>query len=546
VTRPTGGEADDVRRLVTAAARRVVDEATPSVRRCRETRAALRPDIASVLDVSVRVDGSGRVRDVRIRPADRAWMDWTLDRCVRTVIQNLRFFDTGTTLQISIDHQYKLGGSREAQKTKCSPTSGLPLPVRRGIWRARLAEGKNADDVYLGAKQSCELATWTDRRTLLELVLLAVPNLDQRLAVARRLDWAGEEEAAKLIRRETIRSAGTPEELARVRAILIGDEPSPGAAVAKAFQGAASDEAKVSVVRRFLAMAPHDSVLRRTLFVLLEGLGKKDELVSEILAVRADPFADVAILADGASALRRIGRDAEGRKAFGELIERAPYDPFVRAYVGDRLRAERLFDDATAAYESFGSLLPSDPTIGIRLGLAHAGAGRLDVAARVLDRVAQTGGTTGDARTGELGAVTAAVLFAEADKGLTPAQAAAIVRRAMALPLPDVAGIVLVRAPVVDHPVETRLVRTSDAKSEAPPDLDASAFGLSAIRLERGDRDLRIRLRRAEAFASRPAAADVSVLLFRDHARPELMTKKIELRADGRPIELRWDGHTLL
>jgi hypothetical protein len=92
---------------------------------------------------------------------------------------------------------------------KCSPTSLLPLPLRRGIWRERL-DRDIADVVYVDAKQSCELPTWTDRRALLELVLLHQTAGLARVEVATRLEIAGESDAATLVRREAIRRAQSP------------------------------------------------------------------------------------------------------------------------------------------------------------------------------------------------------------------------------------------------------------------------------------------------------------------------------------------------
>ena len=88
-------------------------------------------------------------------------------------------------------------------------------------------------------------------------------------------------------------------------------------------------------MRRFLELAPHNVSARRRLLRLLEALGHREQLVSEIAKFRAEPLADAGLLSDAASTLRRVGLDEEGRRAFGELIERAPRDPWTLAYVGD-------------------------------------------------------------------------------------------------------------------------------------------------------------------------------------------------------------------
>src|SRR5262249_14111328 len=145
---------------------------------------------------------------------------------------------------------------------------------------------------------------------------------------------------------------------------------------------------------------------------------------------------DAQLIADAASALRRAGDEAEARRTFGELAERAPRDPWVRGFLGDRLRAEGWFDDATAAYEVLLDLLPDDPAATLRLALAHAGAGRLDVAERLLARVAATGGRSGDARLSDLAANVAGALIGDAlaKDGLGDDDKKRLARRALEIP----------------------------------------------------------------------------------------------------------------
>src|SRR5262249_19116173 len=159
-----------------------------------------------------------------------------------------------------------------------------------------------------------------------------------------------------------------------------------------------NDRDRLGIVRRFLGIAPHDARLRSRLLALLEAVGVKQELAEEGRRIRLHPFADAALLAQGASALRRLGDQEGALRGYGELIERAPNDAWARAFVGDRLREEGLFDDASRAYASLEELLPDEPATSLRLAMAHAGGGRLDIATRMLARVAQTGGRAGDAK----------------------------------------------------------------------------------------------------------------------------------------------------
>jgi tetratricopeptide (TPR) repeat protein len=295
-------------------------------------------------------------------------------------------------------------------------------------------------------------------------------------------------------------------------------------------------------------LSPHDPTLRRALMSLLETLHQTPLLVQVIRELRADPFVDAGVLADGAAAFARLGRLDDARRTFGELIERAPNDPYARAYAGDRLRDAGLFDDATAAYESLDRLLSSDPASALRLALAHAGAGRLDVATRVLERVAQTGGRAGDSDLAELASIVDAVLLAEARAHAQGDERAQLERRALEVPLPDLAGLVLVRTPRLDAAVAPRLVRSGSDRGELLPDLAAPTLGLYVMRLERGDQDVRIVLRRPDAVASENSAAvRVDVLSIDDNRTiDKLVHRELVLPADGKQREVHWQAGALL
>jgi tetratricopeptide (TPR) repeat protein len=328
---------------------------------------------------------------------------------------------------------------------------------------------------------------------------------------------------------------------------LLADEPQIDDELGKAHKKAKSDEGRLEVVRRFLRLAPHNPLARRYLLAALEALDMKDALVAELEAMRAEPFIDAGLLAEGASALRRIGFDEEGRRLFGELIERAPGDPWTLAYVGDRLRAEKLFDEACTVYESLERALPNDAAVTLRMALAHAGAGRLDVATRLLDRVTQTGGRGDDGRVGELSSITQAVLLAGARGHNDPAVEAELQRRLLQTPLPDVQSLVLVEAAPSDDPVEVSVLRERGEKLPSSADLDARVLGIAAIRIERGDGAAEIHLKRANRFgSSRPTRAIVSALVLSADGEPRLVRRDVEVGADGEAVELKFDGETFL
>lgn len=93
-------------------------------------------------------------------------------------------------------------------------------------------------------------------------------------------------------------------------------------------------------------------------------------------------------------------------------------------------------------------LVPDEPASILRLALAHAGSGRLDIAQRMLARVAQTGGRAGDAQLGELASRLANVLLAEArgKDGLAKGDLNRLTRAALELPYPAGATVIVLRS----------------------------------------------------------------------------------------------------
>lgn len=541
-----GDDSEDAfKASVAAAASRVIDDAGAAVRACRDSRAALRPEIGGSLDIALAVNGDGTASDVKVRGVAGADDD-SLNRCVKVVVEGLLFPASGLKVTVEVKRRVDLPPPRATLRgRKCSGTSTLPMPLRRGVWQERLSRAKPSV-VYLEAKQTCELPTWTDRRALLELVLLNNEDGLFRVGVARELESAGEVDAASLLRREAVRRARSPEELRSIKVALVGDESYPVGTFRKQYAAAADDKGRLGVVRRFLALAPHDARLRRRLVSLLEALAMKQELAEEVRLVRRDPFADAGLLADGASALRRIGDEAEARRAFGELAERAPEDPWARAFLGDRLRNEGWFDDASLAYTVLEQLVPDEPASILRLALAHAGSGRLDIAQRMLSRVAQTGGRSGDALLGELASRLANVLLAEArgKDGIAKADLDRLTRAALELPYPAGATVIVLRAPAGALPIETTLIRgPKEAREERQAEVAAAGIGLYTMRIDPGDTsEVTLRLRRAKEL---PPADGTKVRVdalvpAESGSPPKLVPIDVELPATGKPLELKW------
>jgi tetratricopeptide (TPR) repeat protein len=327
-----------------------------------------------------------------------------------------------------------------------------------------------------------------------------------------------------------------------VRRALLGAERYPGTLFEERYKAAANDNDRLTVVRRFLELAPHDSRLRRRLLALLEALNRPAEVLELSRQLRADPFADALLLADAASALHRVGADSEAHRTFGELSERAPKDPWVRGLLGDRLRSEGWFDDATEAYATLEELVPDDARASLRSALSHAGAGRLDVAERLLTRVARTGGRGGSGELGELsrqlGRILAESALSSASRKPSAEETTRLRRLASDLAQAESGSVVLIQAQAGAAELKVRLV--SDDKSQREPDVAAGSLGLYLFRSSSAEPTQKLlgRIRvsaPSELVPNRPLRVHVDAL---SAAGSDLATRELTLPSDGKELAL--------
>ncbi|HSO31375.1 MAG TPA: FecR domain-containing protein, partial [Labilithrix sp.] len=189
------GEAS-IEQAAETAARHSLEGSLAAMIACRDARASIKPGVSNQLrlDLSVGVDGRAtKVTVVAQQPGDD---DPILDRCIRVVATAVPFFGAGVA--ITFTHNLTLPPGQTSRRTECSVASTLPLAVRRGIWRARKAQGPNTLD-YSAAAHACELPTWADRRALLGIVVAGL-NAQSGTALAARLAAEGETDAAAFIR----------------------------------------------------------------------------------------------------------------------------------------------------------------------------------------------------------------------------------------------------------------------------------------------------------------------------------------------------------
>lgn len=539
------------RRLVSARVARHLDSIFPQVRACRDSRAALRPELAGEVVVSLEVDGDGGARKVGVRGASPASDDAALNQCVALAVGAARYPQSGLNVTIRVERALALPPPGRVGKARCSDLSAAPLAFRRGPWRSRLTSAQPLE-TYMAAKTACELRGWADRRALLELIFDAVSDGVARTTLARELEAMGENDAARFVRKEAVRRASTPAELLRIRHALMGEEELPVSVFERRYRAAKDDAERLAVVRRFSTVAPHDATLKLRLLTLLVALKQESALREEARLVRADPFATAEVLARAATALRELGREAEARRTFGEIAERAPLDPWARAFVADRLRNEGWYDAATTHLEVLARLAPGDPAVVIRLALAHAGAGRLDVARRMLASVIMTGGRDGSEAMGALAARLAHVLLSRARAGvrLAPELEAEIAAASLELPRATDRVVVLLRTPGALEPLEAAVsAREAGGREVRGPDVAAPGAGLYSLSFDVAAQEVELTVTRAEELPpTRPLRVSADALVFDgDGSRPpELRTLDFELVADGKPKKLRWTAQGLV
>jgi hypothetical protein len=107
-------------------------------------------------------------------------------------------------------------------------------------------------------------------------------------------------------------------------------------------------------------------------------------------------------------AARKTELIAEGRRAFGEIVEFSPDDPVARRRLGDLLLSHGFFAEAARQYETLSGLTPDDSKVLLLRAQAAEGQGLLEEALKW----AEKGGASGAPDGSSGAAVTARALAA--------------------------------------------------------------------------------------------------------------------------------------
>lgn len=381
---------------------RALREREAPARLCYERRAAGHPELSGrvVLRVKVAIDGipkEAKVVSSTLRARD-------VDACIERAVAGLKLPVAPDGKPHEVTYSLQLSQPEHDESSRgCSAASRAYLSTRRALWRERLSRNSGvygAMNVWNEAESRCELRSWLDRRALLDLMRPAVGRTPQQVDLYHRFESHEQQaEIQAYLRREILRAVRTEEDVRAAQQGLSLDGGIDPALLAQELNKAKSVTDKLDVVRRFLSLSPMALSLKLKLLALLEEAGQKDEARRLVDSLRSDPGADASVRQAIGEFLMRAGDGADGARAFSEIVEFAPFDPWGRRRLGDLYRASRLFEAAYREYQTLGWLTPQDDTVLLLLAGAASGTGRSDEALRLSARVAEAVG----ARSGEKG-----------------------------------------------------------------------------------------------------------------------------------------------
>lgn len=374
-----------------AAVARTLEEGERGPRGCYERRAIVRPDLSGSVNVVVTVGGDGAVRG---EPAvSSSFGDPEVERCIREEIAGLSYPETGGATPIVATHVYVFRApERElGSRRTCSDASRESLEARRTLWAERLEQHPGVDgaiQVFREARAACELDSWRAKRALLDLMLDQNGGLYARIQIYQGL--RGDAAIRSYLRRAILRAVRSPEDVAFVRSQM-GLEPGVEWWVfSRLWARSITPEARLSLVRRWLRVAPEDIDLRLRLLSLLEETGDLAEARRVARELRADPLADARARTEIGEFWLRQREEGEARRVFSEIVEHTPLDPWARRRLGDLYRAHGWSDDAYREYQTLARLRPNEGEVILLLARAAADAGRIDEALRLEQRVSES------------------------------------------------------------------------------------------------------------------------------------------------------------
>jgi Ca-activated chloride channel family protein len=305
-----------------------------------------------------------------------------------------------TAVRHRVDVHVHLHRGKKHRPKRCSPASLQPLSRRRALWRERLRRKRSvthAREIWIDALRHCEAPRWQDRRTLLQEILNRLGAVRHMVGFARRarpyLGWG----AWRYLRRAVYARLRTAKDLRLANRLFHPGRKLDWAQVERLLEKLPDDEARLRELRALRAAHPTHVRLALTTLALLEKTKQHGAAARLCAGVEGNPYADARLRTAVGEYWARRGQPARARRVFSEIVEFRPTDPLARRRLGDLYRAFGWYQEAYRQYQTLAALAPHDASVWLLMALAAAGAGRIDEALRLEQRVAASATGSGGA-----------------------------------------------------------------------------------------------------------------------------------------------------
>lgn len=444
----------------------------------------------------------------------------------------------------------------------CGAAASAPFDERVGLWRERLSKVTGnafaVANVYRSALAACEAPAYRERARLLSLMLDAMPSVAGRVELYRTM--SRDLGAADVLYRGILARIRTPQDMRALHEALGLKNVDPGI-LAKLIDSTPDAAERARKLRGLAEQFPDDLALSLELLNAHEDgadFGAARDLARQL---RERPDADARVrTAVGELYLRLANRaaapeekaalQAEGRRAFGEIVEFAPEDPVARRRLGDLLLAHGFFADAARQYETLARLTPDDTKVQLLQARAAEGQGLLEEALKWAEKGGASGapdGTSGPAMTARALAAThlawARLAASEAKKTeeleALSARAARVLSGARLDPdKPNGVRVSLTWSHPELHP---SLWSNALGTAMPAPDGDVTLGVVQAMVPERGDAFVEVRLEPADlAHVARLGASAVLTVVFDELGKNEKIVRRQIVFTRGGPPSQRF------
>ncbi len=438
----------------------------------------------------------------------------------------------------------------------CSAAASAPLEERVGLWRERLSKtsgnASGVAQVYRSALGDCEAPSYRERARLLGLMLDAMPGIAAKVTLYRTM--GRDLGAADVLYRGILARVRTPEEMRELHAALGLKNVDPGI-LAKLLAAAPDATTRARQLRALVAQFPDDLALALELLNAYEDAADFGAARDHARGLRERADADASVrtavgelylrlAARATSAEEKASLQAEGRRAFGEIVEFAPEDPVARRRLGDLLLSHGFFADAARQYETLGRLTPDDSQVLLLRARAAEGQGLLEEALKWAEKGGASGapdGTSGPAATARaLAATQLAWARLSAVEGKRAQELDALTARATRVLSgaglgPDQSRTVRVSLTWSHPELHPSLWSNALGTAMPAPDGDVTLGIVQAVVPERPDAFVEVRLEPADVqhAARLGASAELTVVFDELGKNEKIVRKRIEFPRGG-------------